>query len=64
MFERPDPAEIFTVDRDIISCRGRSYDLSGRDLTAPDRRLKPVKAYQEFWHSWRTFHPGTKQYPE
>ena len=64
VFERPDPAEIFTVDRDIISCRGRSYDLSGRDLTAPDRRLKPVKAYQEFWHSWRTFHPGTKQYPE
>lgn len=21
--------------------------------------LQPVQAYQEFWHSWRTFHPGT-----
>lgn len=24
------------------------------------QRLAPVQAYQEFWHSWRTFHPGTK----
>ncbi len=23
--------------------------------------LQPVQAYQEFWHSWRTFHPQTKQ---
>ena len=22
-------------------------------------QLQPVQAYQEFWHSWRTFHPGT-----
>lgn len=21
------------------------------------------KAYQEFWHSWRSFHPDTKQFP-
>lgn len=21
--------------------------------------LKPVQAYQEFWHSWQQFHPGT-----
>ena len=23
------------------------------------QKLTPVQAYQEFWHSWRTFHPGT-----
>jgi Protein of unknown function (DUF3179) len=23
------------------------------------QRLAAVQAYQEFWHSWRTFHPGT-----
>ncbi len=23
---------------------------------------EPVQAYQEFWHSWRTFHPQTKMY--
>jgi hypothetical protein len=24
--------------------------------------LKPVQAYQEYWHSWQTFHPLTEQY--
>jgi len=27
------------------------------------QKLAPVQAYQEFWHSWRTFHPGTGGYP-
>ncbi|HWA32634.1 MAG TPA: DUF3179 domain-containing (seleno)protein [Cyclobacteriaceae bacterium] len=26
------------------------------------RMLKPVQAYQEYWHSWLTFHPLTRQY--
>ena len=25
-------------------------------------RLTPVPSYQEFWHSWRSFHPGTMMY--
>ncbi len=25
-------------------------------------RLKYIQAYQEYWHSWRTFHPATSQY--
>jgi hypothetical protein len=24
--------------------------------------LKPLYASQEFWHSWRTFNPGTSRY--
>lgn len=24
--------------------------------------LQPVQAYQEFWHSWKNFHPNTKAY--
>lgn len=27
-----------------------------------DQRLLPVQAYQEFWHSWQTFHPNTSKY--
>jgi hypothetical protein len=27
------------------------------------QKLAPVQAYQEFWHSWRTFHPGTGGHP-
>ena len=26
------------------------------------KRLAPVQAYNEFWHSWRTFHKNTEQY--
>ncbi len=38
-----------------------TWDISGRCLAGPLRStlLKPVQAYQEFWHSWRTFHPNT-----
>lgn len=25
-------------------------------------RLQVIQSYQEFWHSWRTFHPNTVQY--
>jgi hypothetical protein len=26
------------------------------------KKLKPVQAYQEYWHSWRTFRPQTTKY--
>lgn len=26
------------------------------------QRLPPIQSYQEFWHSWRTFRPGTTAY--
>ena len=38
------------------------YDLTGRDLSMPGQRLARVKSYQEFWHSWRTFHPDTEKF--
>jgi hypothetical protein len=25
--------------------------------------LTPIQSYQEFWHSWQTFHPNTTVYP-
>ncbi|MBL0051447.1 MAG: DUF3179 domain-containing protein [Bacteroidetes bacterium] len=25
-------------------------------------KLKPLQGYQEFWHSWKTFHPNTTVY--
>lgn len=27
-------------------------------------RLQTIQSYQEFWHSWKAFHPQTRQYPE
>jgi hypothetical protein len=32
------------------------------DGTFKGRQLQSVQAYQEFWHSWKTFHPTTKRY--
>jgi hypothetical protein len=28
-----------------------------------DKSLMPLQSYQEYWHSWQTFHPKTQQYP-
>ncbi|MCC7298290.1 MAG: hypothetical protein IT244_08155, partial [Bacteroidia bacterium] len=27
-------------------------------------KLQPAPVYQEFWHSWRTFHPNSKRFPK
>jgi len=59
-FERPAASELFTIQDDTLSSAGKSYDFSGRELAAPGQQLRKLSAYQEFWHSWRTFHPETK----
>ena len=58
-FERPDADVRFAMRGDSLVAPGRAYALSG--VGAADA-LKPLFASQEFWHSWRTFHPGTKRY--
>lgn len=62
VFERTASTDTFMVRNDTLLLKDKKYDFSGRDLGTLTDRLKPVKAYQEFWHSWRTFHPGTEQY--
>jgi len=38
-----------------------TWQPSGYCIDGPLKgtQLQTVQAYQEFWHSWRTFHPGT-----
>ena len=40
------------------------WDWSGqcKEGTLKGTSLKSIQSYQEFWHSWRTFHPNTSQY--
>ena len=40
---------------------GATWDESGLALDGPraGTRLPALPAYQEFWHSWQTFHPAT-----
>ena len=58
-FVRPDAATRFVLRGDSLVAGQRTYALSG---IGPSGRLAPLNASQEFWHSWRTFHPGTTRY--
>ena len=58
-FERPDAATRMTMRGDTLVAAQQIYDLSGKGSAG---RLKPLFASQEFWHSWRTFHPNTTKY--
>jgi Protein of unknown function (DUF3179) len=41
-----------------------SWSWNGTCVEGPlkDSKLIPIQSYQEFWHSWRTFHPGNSLY--
>jgi hypothetical protein len=41
-----------------------SWNMDGLciDGSLKGRRLLPVQCYNEFWHSWQTFHKGSKVY--
>jgi hypothetical protein len=58
-YQRPDTTVKFIVRNDSLVGGSTVYDFSGR---AAATRLTQVKASQEFWHSWRTFHPTTRKY--
>ncbi|MCU0634906.1 MAG: DUF3179 domain-containing protein [Gemmatimonadaceae bacterium] len=58
-FERRDSVETFVWRGDsLVSARG-AYGVDGRGANGV---LTPINASQEFWHSWRTFQPGTGKY--
>ncbi|MFM7327995.1 MAG: DUF3179 domain-containing (seleno)protein [Bacteroidota bacterium] len=60
-FESDAPVTSASVASDTLIINGQSYDFSGKGLGG-EGNLKKLSAYQEFWHSWRTFHPSTLQY--
>jgi hypothetical protein len=58
-FVRPNDSTTFTIRGDSLISPGGSYSITGSGSAGA---LKPVKASQEFWHSWRTFQPRTSRY--
>lgn len=58
-FVRPNPGATFLVRNDSLVAGVASYAFNG---TGANGTLEPVKASQEFWHSWRTFQPATARY--
>ena len=61
-FKHPDSGAIFTFQNDTLSLGDKRWDLLGRALNPADGNLIKIPAYQEFWHSWQTFHPYTMKY--
>ncbi len=43
---------------------GSTWNMDGVCIngTLKGEALKPLQSYQEFWHSWSTFHPNTTKY--
>jgi hypothetical protein len=58
-FENPAGNATATISNDTLLLGTRHYTLNGKG-TDTSFSLKPLPAYQEFWHSWRTFNemPG------
>jgi hypothetical protein len=59
-FERPDNGR-FSLINDTIVYKNRHFRMDGKGIDTA-ASLKPVPAYQEFWHSWRSFNKDTKKY--
>jgi hypothetical protein len=57
LFFRADPAVPFLTDTNTRS----QWTPEGICISGPlkDSKLEPLQAYQEFWHSWKQFHPLT-----
>ncbi len=60
-FERPDENPGFSLTGDTIIYNDYHFRIDGKGIDT-SFSLKPLPASQEFWHSWRTFNPGTKKY--
>lgn len=59
-FKRNTNEEVFTIKNDSLISATDHYDFAGRNVKG--NKLESIKAYQEFWHSWKTFHPETGTY--
>jgi len=60
-FEKPGESSLFTLRNDTLTLDKHHYRIDGKGIDT-SFSLKSLPAYQEFWHSWRTFNPGTKKY--
>ena len=61
-FERPSAEAVFTLRNDTLFSAENAWNLLGGVLNGTAQPLRPIAAYQEFWHSWSTFHPYTTRY--
>ena len=58
-YEKP-TSDPLVVLNDTLLYNNSRFKIDGRGIDNSSS-LKRVPAYQEFWHSWRTFHKNTKR---
>lgn len=57
--ERNNKEQKFSLEGNLLNDGQNSYSFLGKSTNPLINELKPIKAYQEYWHSWKTFHPLT-----
>jgi len=60
-FKRPGDDAKFSLNDDVLFYNNKHFRIDGKGIDT-SFTLTPLPAYQEFWHSWQTFNPGTKKY--
>ncbi|MEO5892321.1 MAG: DUF3179 domain-containing (seleno)protein [Ferruginibacter sp.] len=60
-FERPTQNALFSLNNDTLKLNDHHYKINGQGIDTAFS-LKPLPAYQEFWHSWREFNKNTTKY--
>ncbi len=60
-FQRPAEDSRFLLSNDTLIFNAHHFRLDGMGIDTASS-LKPLPAYQEFWHSWKSFNPGTLKY--
>ncbi|MDX2304781.1 MAG: DUF3179 domain-containing (seleno)protein [Microscillaceae bacterium] len=63
VLERRDKEQTFILVNDTLKNQENIYNFAGKSLDLSGQDLKRINAYQEYWHSWKSFHPLTKKYP-
>ncbi len=58
-FQRPDATSRFSLNQNILTWGHHRFSIYGDGLDT-NLVLKKLPAYQEFWHSWKYFNPGTE----
>lgn len=61
VLELPDSGQQLLLNQDTLTLGPNRYNLLGFSTDPGVPGLKRLNAYQEYWHSWRTFHPLTQK---
>lgn len=62
VFEIPNDTKSHLWTGDTLYLDSAAYSFTGKPLKPNQTDLKRIKAYQEFWHSWRAFRPETEKF--